>query len=752
MRSKGRFRLLVAVLFGVQVCLGIAAPAFAGTTGIISGTVKTSSGTALPGAEITVEGTNLHATTDADGYFAMPNVAPGAYKVKATAAGYKDARIDDASVIMDVTESLDFSMEAAEIQETEIVVTDTKAKPNIQRDVVPTMYAIEARQESMIRSQPNVMYQLPSLLLTLPGIVADADGYPHIRGGRNNELGYMLDGIPVTEPITNGFATNMVTAGLDKMEVYTGGYRAEYGNAISGVVNQLTKTGATAPGGRLQVLSGADSFSGLYPEYGGSNGKGFDYYAGGYTWKSDLTGLPQNHVDSSDSIGKFNYSISDKNKMTLLLATGAAKYGFPTDHTEIYVPGQTVTSAGRDDMKQTYGLSTLTFSHTITPRSFVTFRPYFFTNTLKAEVMGEKQDTRYAMDTASDATGLLVDYTNQVSSKHLVKAGISRISSNNRYWFAMPDYGYEYTSPVDTTQMGIYLQDQMVLNAKLRMDLGLRYDRMRYDEKLHPDSTESQVGPRIGFSYAVSGKDNVRASYGKMIQFAESHSIEQSFTDPYWEKFHVDLQPERCTQYDIGWERMLNADLTVQMTPFLREYSDLIQTTHTIPADPESPQMYKNMGHATSRGIEVLLKKRAAKNWSGWLAYTYMKARGVASDIGSTDGTYKFLDWDQRHTLSAVLNYLRKGWTYSLAASYGSGLPYSLADDPVANKRTMPGHTIVDLNFAHGIKGNLLPEGTIQLTVANVFNVRKPLRLNDDGTVYSRIPDRTLGLAYGRRF
>ena len=753
------------------IILGAAAVVYSGTTGIISGVVTDSAtGEKLEGVNVIVEGTDLTTVTDANGYYVITNVPPGDYRVTTSLVGYSDSEVRKISVLMDVTASVDVGLTQGVAQEESVVVTESR--PMIQRDIVPTMYVVDDKQEKMVKSQPNLLYQAPGLVMTQPGVVPDEGGYPHIRGGRANQIGYLMDGIPITEPVTNGFGTNIATVGLDKMEIYAGGYRPEYGNATSGIFNQIVKTGKTSPGVSLEMLSGAQAFSGVHPEIGGVTSNGGDYYVSSYMWRSELEGMDYNQADSEDTIGKFNYPIGGKDKLTFLYGTGSAKYQWPYIHAQTFGPdGLQDIDPERDHTHQSYLLNALTLNHTISASSFFTVRPYYFRNRWKLDAVSNPDEIGYWWDAESATTGLQLDYTNQISPKHLLKAGTTRMASNNRYWATVPYYQqlfelpeYNYTANTDSIQTGLYLQDQMRLSPKWGAEVGLRYDRMKYDKEVNQDTSESQTSPRLGLSYALDHRSNLRFSYGKMIQFAPTQSMERDYTDSFWADFYgladADLRPERCTQYDLGWERQVNDNYSVQVTPFYRKFTDMLQVE--MP-DPDLPYYeYKNLGNGSSSGLELLLKKRMSNNWSGWFAYTYQKARAQASNDSEEvmPGVYHWVDWDQRHTAVAVLNFARNDWNYSLMGQYGSGLPHNLDDgDPdtnlpgeETNSIRSPSYTMFNLNISREVKGGWLPSGTMSFSIANLFNSHTVLDRDTDGEPTSHIAPRFVSMSYTRRF
>ncbi|MDH7481448.1 MAG: TonB-dependent receptor [Armatimonadota bacterium] len=747
----------LALAFALQMVVVVSLPVYGGTTGIISGVVADSAtGEKLAGVNIIVEGTDLTTVTDSNGYYVITNVPPGDYKVTASLVGYSDARAEKVSVLMDVTATVNFSMEQAVAEEEEVVVTESR--PMIQKDMVPTMYVVDQHQEKMVRSQPQFLYQAPGLVATQPGVVSDAEGYPHIRGGRVNQVNWMLDGIPITEPLTNSFGTNAATVGMDKMEIYTGGYRPEYGNAISGVFNQVVKSGRNFPGVSLEVIGGSNAFKGVYPEIGGATPNGLDYYVGAYLWHSEFERLQYNEADCADMIGKFTYPMNNRNKLTLLVANGSAKYQFPSVHTYTYgTSGLVEIPPERDHQHQSYSLTALTLNHTINSKSFFTLRSYLLTNKWQVDAISD--DIGYWWDAKSETFGLQFDYTNQLSPKHLLKAGAIRMVSDNNYWATVPAYGdYEYTANTDTVQTGLYLQDQMTLNDRWSAEVGLRYDRMKYDKVVNPDTSESQLSPRLGLAYVVDPKTRLRCSWGKMIQFVYTQAIERNYTNPVWNEWYglgnADLRPERSSQFDIGWEREVAKDCLLQITPFYRKFVDLLQVRSINPEDPTAPPfVYDNLGEGTSKGVEIMFKKRPSNNWSGWLAYTWSVSKAQASNDRETvtPGVMQYVDWDQRHTAVLVLNYMNKGWSYSLMGEYGSGLPYNLADEPVNSRRVSP-HLVFNLSIMREITGGWLPQGQMYLHIGNLFNVGGALDRGEDGEPTAWISPRFVSMGYVRKF
>ena len=226
--------------------------ASAAITGKISGVVTAeATGAPLANVTITLVGTSSTTTTNDVGYYVLINIPPGGYDVKAEIAGYGAETVAGAKVFAGLTTTLNFALKAADVVTLE-EVTVTATKPLIKRDVTQTTRIIEAEDiEAMPRDSVN------GILQTQAGVaVNNASGALHIRGGRSMEVQYLLDGLPVNDPISSGLGIGINTNALEQMEIITGGFNAEHGNAQSGVINLITKAGSQEFSGRIRYRVG----------------------------------------------------------------------------------------------------------------------------------------------------------------------------------------------------------------------------------------------------------------------------------------------------------------------------------------------------------------------------------------------------------------------------------------------------------------------------------------------------------------
>ncbi|MFQ5706491.1 MAG: TonB-dependent receptor [bacterium] len=227
---------------------GILVPdaAWSGTTGKISGrVVDKATGEPLPGANVMVVGTNLGAASDLDGNFIILRVPPGAYSVKASMIGYTDLQFNNVQIGVDRTTKLSFELSATVVELGESVVVVAE-KPLVQMDLTSSSASVGS----------DVLSKLPldrfeDAVNLQAGVV---DG--HFRGGRLGEVAYMIDGVTVNDVFSGNFSLEVENNAIQELEVISGTFNAEYGQAMSGVVNIVTKEGGHRYHGNVSAYFG----------------------------------------------------------------------------------------------------------------------------------------------------------------------------------------------------------------------------------------------------------------------------------------------------------------------------------------------------------------------------------------------------------------------------------------------------------------------------------------------------------------
>jgi len=245
-----RFILMIFIMGGSLL---------AGTTGKLAGrVVDQNTGEPLIGVNVFIEGTHLGAATDADGEYYILNITPGTYTVKASYVSYSTFTVENLLVRADLTTQYIFRMQSETLEAPTITVTAEREL--IQKDLTSTRRVTTSEE---IINTPG-MSSTSDIFKLRAGIVEDV--FPqrvnlgegsemqlrdeslkniHVRGGRGGEILFMVDGMPVNSPLYGGRdVLNLNVQEVEQVELLTGAFSAEYGQAQSGVVNITTKGGS----------------------------------------------------------------------------------------------------------------------------------------------------------------------------------------------------------------------------------------------------------------------------------------------------------------------------------------------------------------------------------------------------------------------------------------------------------------------------------------------------------------------------
>ncbi len=203
--------------------------AFAGTTGKISGTALDDAGVPLAGVQVFIEGTTKGTLTDVDGKYSIVNLKPGKYVVVFRFLGFTSYRVENVEVIVDKTTTVDATLREAVIEGEEVVVV--AERPIVEKDRTTTTAYVSSEQ---LESLP--IASVGEAINQQAGVV---DG--HFRGGRLGEVAYLVNGVPINNAYNNSASFEVEQNMVSSLEVISGVFNAEYGQALSGVVNIVTK-------------------------------------------------------------------------------------------------------------------------------------------------------------------------------------------------------------------------------------------------------------------------------------------------------------------------------------------------------------------------------------------------------------------------------------------------------------------------------------------------------------------------------
>ncbi|HSJ14344.1 MAG TPA: TonB-dependent receptor [Longimicrobiales bacterium] len=238
--------LAVALLLVVMTVAGGHAQA---STGKIQGRVVSSDGQPIASAQVSVEGTNLGNITNDDGFYFINQVPAGLHTIRAQSIGFRTVDVTEQRVLAGQTLTQNFTLEPAAVELAALVVAGER-NPLVPRDQVSSRAIVTGEK---IDDLP--LDNAASIILLQPGVIETNLGFS-IRGSREGEEAVYVDGVPVRSMRTGDAASiELPTNALAQVDVTTGGIAARYGNAQAGVINYVTRTGGTAFGGTLSLMT-----------------------------------------------------------------------------------------------------------------------------------------------------------------------------------------------------------------------------------------------------------------------------------------------------------------------------------------------------------------------------------------------------------------------------------------------------------------------------------------------------------------
>src|SRR5436305_9297167 len=209
-------------------------------------------GAVVQRATVTLTGpTGTHtAQTDTDGKFIFPLLTPGVYSVKVERQGFKVANVKGVEVVIGRTSSLRMQLEAGAVSE--IVEVSANAVT-----VDTTSTATGANLNDAFYASVPVPRNVSGLFYVAPGVADSGQAgraNPSISGGSGLENLYVADGVNITDPAFGGLGiftriygsvgTGINLSFIKEVQVKTGGFEPQYGQATGGVVQIVTKSGS----------------------------------------------------------------------------------------------------------------------------------------------------------------------------------------------------------------------------------------------------------------------------------------------------------------------------------------------------------------------------------------------------------------------------------------------------------------------------------------------------------------------------
>jgi outer membrane receptor protein involved in Fe transport len=194
-------------------------------------------------ADVKILGMRLGTMTDVNGNFVITNVPVGSVEVQAQPLGF-DKQVKTVQVNAGATATVSFDFGESKVVK-QIEEIEVRAEKRIDTKSSQTVQNLSAEK---LRELP--VDNLREAVGTKAGVVAQG-GELHFRGGRGGEVKFQISGVEVSDPLLGRGAT-IATLAIAGTDILSGGFDAEYGNALSGVVNVSTREGTDRFGGEVR--------------------------------------------------------------------------------------------------------------------------------------------------------------------------------------------------------------------------------------------------------------------------------------------------------------------------------------------------------------------------------------------------------------------------------------------------------------------------------------------------------------------
>jgi len=646
-----------------------------------------------------------------------------------------------------------FLLTEKEIELEEVVITDQKARENVERAVmgVIDLNVDEVELLPAIGGETDILKSLQLLPGVQSGTEASAGFY--VRGGTNDQNLILLDEAQVYNPFhLAGFLSVFNTAALKNVTLLKGSFPAQYGGRLSSILDISTKDGNMQSyhgEGGIGLIASRFMFEGPIARNRAS------FMVSGRRSYFDLLLRPFQQFGRTqgyflqDLNAKINYRISDKDRLYISAYTGRDQfideYIFPEVDTSRIAIGWGNRTA------------TVRWNHLFGDKLFVNTSLIY--NDYRNEQ--EQKNGGFAFKQFSqirDYTGK-IDFDYYPNPRHQIKFGgiytyHNLIPSAQEGRIRLPDGGdstFTNTSERFITEAAIYLNDEIFVNERLSLNLGIRVPGFVGD-----DTTYITWEPRATFRLGLGPNASLKGGYTQMNQYLHqvaSSAINNPFD--FWIPSGKTVLPQRANQVAIGYfQNFLQDRYEGSLEVYYKTMSN--QIDYREGGNPFVPEFEQELvfGRGWSYGAEVYLRKRAGR-LTGWLSYTLSWNYRQFDSLNL--GEPFFFRYDRRHDLSIALVYrFNESWSFSSVYVYGTGNAITLPSGTFAfpgassfgsidryfdyagkNGFRLPAYSRMDIGLRYTKQGPKVKHG-LHIDIYNALNRRNPFYLYLDSEYDTR--------------
>lgn len=602
------------------------------------------------------------------GVYQFFRVTPGRYQFIVEAEGFqtKERILDlgpgDSEVLNLVLDEKKPSIET---------ITISASRYEISRDIASSRFLLDQRS---IQNMPDIGEDPIRITHRLPGAAASgASARTHFRGGDDGEIGVMLNGQWLFDPFHVRDYQSVFSAidarAISGVEVYTGGFPAQYGDRMSGLV--LMESMEVAQDRHSEI--GLSVFNTSFLTSGTEPGKRWLFSA--RRGNLDLVIDPKFGEPSYyDVFGEVEFELSPNSSLSFnaLYANDRVKLVLESDPSEFeQIVSKTRNAQVWMQLKNQWSDS-LSSSTVVSVLAYENLRTGF-TDDIEKIVSSVRDDRQI------DQVTLRQDWAWNPNDQHLLQWGIQASFSDAAYhyegtaeFFELQSL-YENQSDVINRSLSaaprggnfaLYVSDRWRLTPRTIFEWGLRWDDQTYTNL----TSDAQVSPRFNILHALTPKTELRLTWGRYQQSQPIQQLQiEDGIDEFW--------PAQRSDHVIAGVRHLFRDkyaLRIElfykdMSRITPRFENLYNPLGVIP-ELQPDRVRLDPDSAQSSGIELSVD-RSSGAWNWWASYTLSK---VTDRI---DGTDFARSWDQRHAFQGGFSWSGQNWSAAMATSVHSGWP-----------------------------------------------------------------------------
>ncbi|MFO7675326.1 MAG: TonB-dependent receptor [bacterium] len=669
------------------VLLSLAGVLSAAQTGKLAGRVLDArTGEGLAGASVVLADGGLGAATDDQGSYVVLNVPVGSHRLEASMVGYRSVAVTGVKVEADRTTRQVFTLAESAVPMPGVVVR--AERPMVSKEVTAARLAVGRDQIAWLPGD-----RLSQLMVFAPGVARTESSF-HVRGGRAAEVDFLVDGVSVVDPLSGEFGLELSRGVADEVVFLPGGFSAEYGRAMSGIINLVTVNPRREFGAGYRAKSEKPMpawYDFGYTDQGAQvhlpllKGLRSVINVGVTTtddWDPRLFRLPHKARADYSLYGKLVGELGGTLRLSASGALSRAQFDryksewrlILDDYRSDFRRGNLLVGrlTWMPTSREFYDLALSRFE---TGRTYGVrdtgavraFRDFTFLDTGEYEVPGWDIDNPWGMpyenywffltrgtfdewrQTRTEVLAARATANRQLNANHQLTLGANGdlydVSSDRVRWPAFNPVIDTYR--VRPARLAAWVQDRVEYEG-MYADAGVRWDRFDAADSVRAQSgpdgwlrvpARQQFSPRLGASFRITEWLFARANYGYYFQVPLFSALYDNTRSPvryrtvYGDSLLVVGNPELKPERTQAWELGVQGEVRPGLLLTVNLWrKDVFDLLRTVevPALPMRYVSYANVDYAKLTGGEFIVEVR--RPWVGAkLAYTLSWAVGTSS-------------------------------------------------------------------------------------------------------------------------